>query len=267
MGPWTGWTAIGCFLAVLEAGSFVGAAERLGTSSGQASKLVSRLEAELGVRLLNRTTRAVAPTEAGQAYYDRLRPLIDEFDNLDLELPVKSLHHSLQRPRLGKPVADVVKDIASSDRDVEQRANSIGCCGGSSSDQQHSRPTKQGAVAREQVERRPDGQWCDSQLCRPSAAGDGQLRRHIPAPTHLSFLHNTTILLTASPAGDWAARRELAFPSPLQFCLSAAPQPIAIRRTTPRHDEQAASRSADRRWCRPPSRNSAALLPVRCRRR
>ena len=52
------------FAAVVEAGSFAGAAQRLGTSSGQASKLVSRLEAELGVRLLHRTTRALAPTEA-----------------------------------------------------------------------------------------------------------------------------------------------------------------------------------------------------------
>lgn len=72
------------FVAVMETGSFVAAAERLGTSSGQASKLVSRLESELGVRLLNRTTRAVSPTEAGQAYFDRLRPLLEEFDNLDL---------------------------------------------------------------------------------------------------------------------------------------------------------------------------------------
>lgn len=72
------------FAAVMDVGSFSQAAAKLGTSSGQASKLVSRLEAELGVRLLNRTTRAVAPTEAGQAYYDRLRPLLDEFDMLDL---------------------------------------------------------------------------------------------------------------------------------------------------------------------------------------
>jgi DNA-binding transcriptional LysR family regulator len=74
------------FLAVMEAGSFTGAAERLGASSGQASKLVSRLERELGVRLLNRTTRSVAPTEAGRAYYDRLRPLIDDLEALDLEI-------------------------------------------------------------------------------------------------------------------------------------------------------------------------------------
>ncbi|HVG47494.1 MAG TPA: LysR family transcriptional regulator [Rubellimicrobium sp.] len=74
------------FAAVVEAGSFAGAAQRLGTSSGQASKLVSRLEAELGVRLLHRTTRALAPTEAGQAYFDRLRSLLDEFDALDAEV-------------------------------------------------------------------------------------------------------------------------------------------------------------------------------------
>lgn len=71
------------FAAVMETGSFTAAADRLDTTSGQASKLVSRLETSLGVRLLNRTTRAVSPTEAGQAYFDRLRPLLDEFDNLD----------------------------------------------------------------------------------------------------------------------------------------------------------------------------------------
>ncbi len=71
------------FMAVMETGSFTAAAGRLGTSSGQASKLVSRLESELGVRLLSRTTRAVSPTEAGRAYFDRLRPLIDELDNLN----------------------------------------------------------------------------------------------------------------------------------------------------------------------------------------
>jgi len=74
------------FIAVMETGSFVGAADQLETSSGQASKLLSRLESDLGVRLLNRTTRSVSPTEAGQAYYDRLRPLIDELDTLDLDI-------------------------------------------------------------------------------------------------------------------------------------------------------------------------------------
>lgn len=74
------------FLAVMDMGSFTGAAEKLGTSSGQASKLLSRLEGELGVRLLNRTTRSVSPTEAGRAYYDRLKPLVDELEALDLDI-------------------------------------------------------------------------------------------------------------------------------------------------------------------------------------
>jgi DNA-binding transcriptional LysR family regulator len=71
------------FVTVMELGSFAAAAARLGTSSGQASKLVSRLEGDLGVRLLNRTTRALSPTEAGQAYFDRVRSILDEFDALD----------------------------------------------------------------------------------------------------------------------------------------------------------------------------------------
>lgn len=73
------------FAAVVEHGSFAGAAQRLGASSGQASKLVSRLEAELGVRLLHRTTRALSLTEAGRAYHDRLRPILDEWDAMDAE--------------------------------------------------------------------------------------------------------------------------------------------------------------------------------------
>lgn len=71
------------FVAVLETGSFAGGARRLGTSSGQASKLVSRLEADLGVQLLVRTTRALAVTEVGQAYYQGIKDLLDEFDALD----------------------------------------------------------------------------------------------------------------------------------------------------------------------------------------
>ena len=70
------------FAAVMETGSFAQAARRLGTSSGQASKLVSRLEADLGARLLNRTTRALSATEVGQAYYERIRAVIEELDAL-----------------------------------------------------------------------------------------------------------------------------------------------------------------------------------------
>ena len=72
------------FVAVMEEGSFARAAVRLGTSSGQASKLVSRLESDLGVRLLNRTTRALSPTEVGRAYFERIRMVLEDLDQLDL---------------------------------------------------------------------------------------------------------------------------------------------------------------------------------------
>jgi DNA-binding transcriptional LysR family regulator len=99
------------FVAVLETGSFAAAASRLGTSSGQASKLVARLEAELGVRLLNRTTRAVAATEAGQAYLGRIRPLLDEYESLDLA--VKNISQAPRgRLRITAPLSFGTIDLA-----------------------------------------------------------------------------------------------------------------------------------------------------------
>lgn len=77
------------FVAVMETGSFVAAAAKLRSSSGQASKLVARLEQDLGVRLLNRTTRALAPTEVGQAYYQRIRAILDDLDALNAEVSAR----------------------------------------------------------------------------------------------------------------------------------------------------------------------------------
>ena len=71
------------FIAVIELGSFTKAAERMGTSSGQASKLISRLEQILGVQLFKRSTRSLAATDVGRAYYEGIKPIIDGFDALD----------------------------------------------------------------------------------------------------------------------------------------------------------------------------------------
>jgi DNA-binding transcriptional LysR family regulator len=78
------------FVAVMETGAFSRAAQRLGTSAGQASKLVGKLEADLGVQLLNRTTRALSPTEVGKGYYERIKGLIEEFDALDASVRTSS---------------------------------------------------------------------------------------------------------------------------------------------------------------------------------
>lgn len=62
------------FLAVAEEESFTKAAARLGTSQSSLSLIIKRLEARLGVRLLTRTTRSVAPTEAGEQLFSTLAP-------------------------------------------------------------------------------------------------------------------------------------------------------------------------------------------------
>jgi DNA-binding transcriptional LysR family regulator len=66
------------FLAVAEERSFTRAAAKLGTSQSALSHTVRRLEARLGLRLLTRTTRHVAPTEAGERLMVTLRPAFDE---------------------------------------------------------------------------------------------------------------------------------------------------------------------------------------------
>src|SRR3954454_949549 len=66
------------FLAVAEEKSFTGAAKRLGVSPSATSHAIRGLEERLGVRLLSRTTRSVAPTEAGEQLLARLRPALNE---------------------------------------------------------------------------------------------------------------------------------------------------------------------------------------------
>jgi DNA-binding transcriptional LysR family regulator len=71
---------LAAFLAVAKAGGFRDAARASGVSASGLSVAVRRLEASLGVRLLNRTTRSVAPTEAGQRLIERLTPVLSEME-------------------------------------------------------------------------------------------------------------------------------------------------------------------------------------------
>src|SRR3569832_224468 len=68
------------FVAVARARGFREGARAIGGSASGLSEAVRRLEARLGVRLLNRTTRSVAPTEAGQRLLERLAPALDEVE-------------------------------------------------------------------------------------------------------------------------------------------------------------------------------------------
>lgn len=69
------------FVAVARAGGFRDAARVVGTSASGLSEAVRRLEGQLGVRLLNRTTRSVAPTEAGASLLTRLAPALTEMES------------------------------------------------------------------------------------------------------------------------------------------------------------------------------------------
>src|SRR3954466_1801296 len=71
---------LSAFLVVAEERSFTLAAAKLGLSQSALSQIVRRLEARLGLRLLTRTTRSVAPTEAGQRLLRTLTPALEELD-------------------------------------------------------------------------------------------------------------------------------------------------------------------------------------------
>jgi len=70
------------FIRVAEMGSFTHAADSLGIQKGRASTAVRRLEEEVGVRLLHRTTRSVQLTEDGRAFHARARDLLADVDDL-----------------------------------------------------------------------------------------------------------------------------------------------------------------------------------------
>jgi DNA-binding transcriptional LysR family regulator len=69
------------FVAVLEQKSFAKAARQLGLSPPRVSEMVRKLEERLDVRLVERTTRSVAPTAAGERLLAKLRPVLDDYES------------------------------------------------------------------------------------------------------------------------------------------------------------------------------------------
>ena len=71
------------FVRVVDAKGFSAAAPALGLTPSAVSKLVTRLEARLGVRLLQRTTRALHLTQEGEAFYESARRIVDDIETLE----------------------------------------------------------------------------------------------------------------------------------------------------------------------------------------
>jgi DNA-binding transcriptional LysR family regulator len=82
--------AMQAFAKVVTSGSYAEAARGLGRTRSAISKAVTELEHLLGVRLLDRTTRKVRPTEAGLAYYERCAAVLAEIE--ETEIQIAGLH-------------------------------------------------------------------------------------------------------------------------------------------------------------------------------
>lgn len=89
--------AIEVFVKALEGGSIASAARQLGISPAAASQNIARLERELGTRLITRTTRSMALTEAGERYLARVAPVLGELEKAQSDL---SLLHGVLQGRL-----------------------------------------------------------------------------------------------------------------------------------------------------------------------
>jgi DNA-binding transcriptional LysR family regulator len=115
---------LNAFVAVARAGGFRVGARASGSSASALSEAVRRLEAQLGVRLLNRTTRSVVPTEAGEGLLRRLGPALSEVEaaldvvngfrdkpsgSLRLNVPVSAAR--LVLPRIVPPFLAAYPDI------------------------------------------------------------------------------------------------------------------------------------------------------------
>ncbi|MDB5930586.1 MAG: LysR family transcriptional regulator [Polaromonas sp.] len=136
--------AMEVFTRVVEAGSFTAAAAALHLPKGRVTTLVQELEAHLGVRLLNRTTRRLSLTDDGALYHQRALAMVQEMAELEGALR-QSVATPAGRLRVDMPAAvgrhvigpalpgffalypDMVLDIGSSDRPVDLVAEGVDC--------------------------------------------------------------------------------------------------------------------------------------------
>ncbi|AJZ58416.1 LysR family transcriptional regulator [Paraburkholderia fungorum] len=124
------------FVKVADLGSFVGAAGALDLSTAVVTRHVADLEARLGTRLLNRTTRRLSLTESGRTYLERVRPILDDLEGVE-QMVVARNHEPVGTLRIVAPVVfglhslapvvqsyaqrypDVVPDVTLADRNVD----------------------------------------------------------------------------------------------------------------------------------------------------
>ncbi|MEO5935525.1 MAG: LysR family transcriptional regulator [Duganella sp.] len=146
--------AMRAFVRIVEAGSFTKAAQTLGMNRASITLLVQQLEANLRVKLLNRTTRQVNVTEDGALYYERVVRLLGELEDVETSLPgalaaprgqlrvdVPSPFATMilvpALPRFHARFPDIQFDLGASDRKVDLIGDNVDCVvrGGEITDQ------------------------------------------------------------------------------------------------------------------------------------
>lgn len=136
--------ALAIFVRIADMGSFTHAAESLGIQKGRASNVVRQMEAQLGVRLLHRSTRTVQLSEDGRNFYTRARALLADAEDLGsmftardaplrgrlrIDLPTEFARTTVMPalPAFLERYPDIELEISSTDRRVDLLQEGIDC--------------------------------------------------------------------------------------------------------------------------------------------
>lgn len=196
------------FVRVAELASFTQAAQSLGLPKASASMAVQRLEASLGARLFHRTTRRVQLTQDGQAFYERCRDLLADFDDMQtmfqpapsglrgrlrVDMPMR-LAHDLVVPHLPDFLAahpGLELELSSTDRRVDVVREGFDCV------------LRVGPLVDSSLIARPLGHLVMANLASPAyLARHGEPRTLADLAQH-RLVHYATALGQRSPGFEW----------------------------------------------------------------
>ena len=189
------------FVRIVEEGSLVRAAQRLRRSAPAVTRALAALEDRIGVRLVDRTTRRLAPTEAGRALYERARSVIEAYDAATtdaLDAPVRGLLRITAPVQFGRrhvaPLAagfldshdGVEIELLLNDRNVDLIEEGIDVA------------VRIGALADSSLVARPVGQ-----VRRQWVASPGYLARHGTPKAPADLAAHEALLGTSRGAMEW----------------------------------------------------------------
>lgn len=189
------------FVRIVEEGSLVRAAQRLRRSAPAVTRALAALEDRLGVRLIDRTTRRMAPTEAGRALYERARAVVADYESAAAgarEAPVRGLLRIAAPVQFGRrhvaPLAarfldsheSVEIELLLNDRNVDLIEEGIDVA------------VRIGALADSSLVARPVGH-----VRRQWVASPGYLTRHGTPKAPADLARHEALLGTSRGAMEW----------------------------------------------------------------